>query len=69
MLDKVGQGKLERLNQFLERPGKGIDLAKSYFYTDSFVDAPVMKLFGNPVAVYMAKSFNWHIIGTEHHFG
>lgn len=72
----VGQGKLERLNQFLERPGKGIDLAKSYFYTDSFVDAPVMELFGNPVAVYpdvhladMAKSFNWHIIGTEHHFG
>lgn len=72
----VGQGKLERLNLFLDGPGKEINLEKSYFYTDSIVDAPVMELFGNPVAVYpdeflakMAKSLNWHIIGTEHHFG
>lgn len=72
----IGQGKVERLNQFLEGPGKGIDLARSYFYTDSVLDAPVMKLFGNPVAVYpdeflaeMAKSLDWQIIGTEHRFG
>jgi HAD superfamily hydrolase (TIGR01490 family) len=71
----IGQGKLERLNQFLEGSGIGIDLAKSYFYTDSFVDAPVMELFGNPVAVYpdeflaeKAKSLDWQIIGTEQQF-
>ena len=72
----MGQGKIERLNQFLEGLGKGIDLAKSYFYSDSIVDSPVMKLFGNPVAVYpdeflieMANSRNWQIIGIEHRFG
>ena len=72
----VGEGKVERLHQFLEGPGKGIDLAKSYFYNDSFVDLPVMGMFGYPVAVYpdeflaeMAKSQGWQIIGIEHRFG
>ncbi len=72
----IGNGKVERLNQFLAGPGKEIDLKKSYFYTDSVMDLPVMKLFGNPVAVYpdeflaeTAKSKDWQIIGPEHRFG
>ena len=48
----VGEGKVQRLEQFLDEPGNRIDLAKSYFYTDSFVDTPVLEMFGHPVAVY-----------------
>lgn len=48
----IGHCKFERLKQFLEDSGKEIDLAKSNFYTDSIVDAPVMGLFAHPVAVY-----------------
>lgn len=72
----IGEGKVERLNQFLKGPGKQIDLALSYFYTDSIMDLPVMEMFGNPVAVYpdeslaeVAKSQKWQIIGIEHRFG
>jgi HAD superfamily hydrolase (TIGR01490 family) len=72
----VGKGKVERLNRFLEGLGSEIDLAESYFYTDSVVDVPVMEMIGNPVAVYpdeflgeKAKSLEWQIIGTEHRFG
>jgi HAD superfamily hydrolase (TIGR01490 family) len=72
----IGNGKVERLNRFLTGPGKEIDLTKSYFYTDSVMDLPVLKLFGNPVAVYpdeylakTAKAQNWQIIGQEHRFG
>lgn len=69
----IGEGKVKRLNQFLEGPGHEIDLTLSYFYSDSIMDFPVMELFGYPVAVYpdeylaeKAKSLNWKIIGMEH---
>ena len=72
----VGQGKVDLLKQFLDGPGKEINLDKSYFYTDSFVDLPVMEMFGNPVAVYpdeylakIARLQDWPIIGVEHQFG
>ena len=71
----IGLGKVERLNQFLIGPGKEIDLTRSYFYSDSIMDLPVMELFGNPVAVYpdeslaeTAKALNWKIIGSIHKF-
>jgi HAD superfamily hydrolase (TIGR01490 family) len=68
----VGEGKLERLMAFLENGGNDIELAKSYFYTDSVVDAPVLEMFGNPVAVYpdedlleMSLERGWQVINEE----
>jgi len=61
----MGQGKADRLDHFLKGPGKEIDLTRSFFYTDSIMDLPVMNMVGNPVAVYpdellaeKAKSLN-----------
>jgi putative phosphoserine phosphatase/1-acylglycerol-3-phosphate O-acyltransferase len=66
----IGQGKVERLKQYLDGAVKEIDLTKSFFYTDSIVDAPVMDLFGHPVAVYpdpkltrLAVARGWPVIG------
>lgn len=66
----IGQGKVKRLKQFLDGTGNNFDLTKSFFYTDSYVDAPVMELFGHPVAVYpdsqlakLAATHSWPIIG------
>lgn len=65
----IGQGKVERLRQFLDGPGREIDLAASYLYTDSVVDAPVLDMFGYPVAVYpdpelasLAAARGWPVI-------
>jgi HAD superfamily hydrolase (TIGR01490 family) len=67
----VGEGKVERLKKFLESEGSRIDLGKSYFYTDSVVDASVMALFGNPIAVYpdsqleeLAIERGWKVISS-----
>ncbi|UCH60349.1 MAG: HAD-IB family hydrolase [Anaerolineales bacterium] len=68
----IGQGKVERLLCFLNGRGKEIDLERSYFYTDSFVDVPVLEMFGNPVAVYpdeslvaLAAERGWTVIGGD----
>jgi len=66
----IGHGKLERLQRFLvEQDGKEIDLSKSYFYTDSAADVPVMEKFGHPIAVYpdnelakISSKNKWEII-------
>jgi putative phosphoserine phosphatase/1-acylglycerol-3-phosphate O-acyltransferase len=42
------EGKIYWLQQFIEE--QGIDLAKSFFYTDSITDLPLMDLVGHPVA-------------------
>jgi HAD superfamily hydrolase (TIGR01490 family) len=42
------EGKIYWLQQFIDE--HGIDLAKSYFYTDSITDLPLMDLVGHPVA-------------------
>jgi len=42
------EGKIYWLQQFIEE--QGIDLAKSYFYTDSITDLPLLDLVGHPVA-------------------
>jgi HAD superfamily hydrolase (TIGR01490 family) len=41
------EGKIYWLQQFLEE--QGIDLAKSWFYTDSITDVPLLDLVGHPV--------------------
>jgi putative phosphoserine phosphatase/1-acylglycerol-3-phosphate O-acyltransferase len=43
-----GEGKIYWLQQFIEE--QEIDLAKSFFYTDSVTDLPLMDLVGHPVA-------------------
>jgi HAD superfamily phosphoserine phosphatase-like hydrolase len=65
----VGEGKIVRLQHFLEESGQDLDLSRSFFYTDSIVDAPVMEIFGHPIAVYpdkpleaLAKKHGWRII-------
>ncbi len=41
------EGKIYWLQQFIEE--QGIDLAKSWFYTDSVTDLPLLNLVGHPV--------------------
>jgi len=43
------EGKIYWIQQFIEE--HGIDLAKSFFYTDSVTDLPLLDLVGHPVAV------------------
>ncbi len=44
-----GEGKIYWLQQLLER--EGLDLAKSWFYSDSISDQPLLDLVGHPVIV------------------
>jgi HAD superfamily hydrolase (TIGR01490 family) len=44
-----GEGKIYWLQQLIER--EDIDLARSYFYTDSITDLPLLDLVGHPVVV------------------
>jgi HAD superfamily hydrolase (TIGR01490 family) len=44
-----GEGKIYWLQQLIER--ESIDLARSYFYTDSITDLPLLELVGNPQVV------------------
>jgi len=46
------EGKVTRLNQWLAERGQALaDFERSYFYSDSHNDLPLMKLVTNPVAV------------------
>jgi HAD superfamily hydrolase (TIGR01490 family) len=51
VLDPIcfGEGKIYWLQQLLER--EGIDLARSWFYTDSVTDLPLLDLVGHPTVV------------------
>ena len=44
-----GEGKIYWLQQLIER--EGIDLARSFFYTDSITDLPLLELVGHPEVV------------------
>ena len=44
-----GEGKIYWLQQLVEE--QGIDLARSWFYTDSITDRPLLDIVGHPVAV------------------
>jgi HAD superfamily hydrolase (TIGR01490 family) len=43
------EGKIYWLQQFIDE--HGVDLAKSWFYTDSVTDLPLLELVGHPVVV------------------
>ena len=46
------EGKVTRLNQWLEERGQSLkDFEKSWFYSDSHNDLPLMKMVDHPVAV------------------
>jgi HAD superfamily hydrolase (TIGR01490 family) len=49
----MGPGKAEAITELAERDG--IDLARSYAYSDSGTDLPMMEVVGNPVAVNPEK--------------
>lgn len=64
-----GRGKIYWAERFAAE--HGIDLDRSYFYTDSIVDLPMMERVGYPVAVYPdarlrveAKRRGWPIIDS-----
>jgi HAD superfamily hydrolase (TIGR01490 family) len=44
-----GEGKIYWLQQLIER--EGIDLARSFFYTESITDLPLLDLVGHPTVV------------------
>jgi HAD superfamily phosphoserine phosphatase-like hydrolase len=44
-----GRGKVHRLSQLIEC--EGLDLPRSWFYTDSMSDLPPLELVGHPVVV------------------
>ena len=67
------QGKVTRLNAWLAERGKTLaDYEKSYFYSDSHNDLPLMKLVTHPVAVdadptltSYAQTHGWPIISLR----
>jgi len=66
-----GRAKVEKIRELVKSRGWDVDWASSHAYGDSITDSHMMKLVGNPVAVYpdsklsaMAKEKNWEILGT-----
>jgi HAD superfamily hydrolase (TIGR01490 family) len=67
------EGKVTRINQWLAARGSNLtDYKKSYFYSDSHNDLPLMKMVTNPVAVDAdgvltdyAKQQGWPIISLR----
>ena len=67
------QGKVTRINEWLKMCGQQLnDFEKSYFYSDSHNDLPLMKLVTDPVAVdadetlsLYAKANNWQQISLR----
>ncbi|MGQ0824862.1 MAG: HAD family hydrolase [Actinomycetota bacterium] len=66
-----GPNKAEAIREMAVR--EGIDLARSYAYSDSITDLPMLELVGNPVAVNadrelarVARDREWETIDFEH---
>lgn len=64
-----GQNKARLLKQFISENGLKIDCSSSFAYADSIFDVPLLKLVGNPVAIYPDKGLrqfaehnNWQIL-------
>ena len=65
-----GKGKVDRLNEWMKNKNlEWNSFKKSYFYSDSINDAPLLELVNEPIAVnpdsklkLMAKKRNWRII-------
>jgi HAD superfamily hydrolase (TIGR01490 family) len=65
-----GKNKIQYLQEFIAQKKLKVDLGRSYAYADGIYDAPVLKMFGNPVATYPDKELyqlalhnQWPIIG------
>ena len=63
------EGKLERIKELLREKNIAIDFEKSFAYSDSIFDLPMLQLVAHPVAVEpdkelkeLAKTKNWTII-------
>jgi putative phosphoserine phosphatase/1-acylglycerol-3-phosphate O-acyltransferase len=63
----IGEGKLAAAQEYAER--HGVDLATSYFYTDSIADRPLLEQVGHPVAVnpdralkQLAQARGWDVV-------
>ena len=50
-----GRNKVVLLEEFIRENGLEIDFSSSFAYADSFLDSPLLKLVGNPVATYPDK--------------
>jgi len=66
-----GEGKAQKVKAFLASH-PDIDLSRSYAYTDSVYDLPLLEMVGNPVAVYpdpelasFARERGWLVISSE----
>jgi len=60
------EGKVTRINDWLKARGQQLgDFSKSYFYSDSHNDLPLMKLVTNPVAVDADPTLTAYAISHE----
>lgn len=66
----MAEGKVQRLQSFVETCDEEIDLSLSYAYADGPIDLPVLELVGHPIAVYpdprlaaIAQARGWPILG------
>jgi len=64
-----GQGKVEKIKNFLSEKKLKINFKESFAYSDSFFDLPTLEMAGNPVVVEpdkklleIAKNKGWQII-------
>ena len=64
-----GQGKAEKIKNFLSEKNLKINFKESFAYSDSFFDLPILEMVGNPVVVEpdkklleTAKNKGWQII-------
>lgn len=51
-LPSFQEGKVTRLKQWLNHPGRELSLTGSWFYSDSHNDLPLLEIVDNPVAVH-----------------
>lgn len=65
-----GDGKVTRLKKFLGGNVESIDWKASFAYADSITDEPLLRMFGQPIAVYpdpqlaaIAIELKWTIFG------
>lgn len=66
------QGKVEKLNEWMERARSDYDLSEACFYTDSINDLGLLEKVGEPIAVdpdqqleEVARANNWQIISLR----
>jgi len=68
-----GINKAKLLEEFISQARLNIDFGLSYAYADSILDAPILQLVGNPVAIYphgellaLAERRGWQILSGSY---